>query len=342
MTDPTPPGSGDEQRPGDVHAHRTPGDVAQGPRPEERWGSLSVLAQSEEDARSNRVARRPWLVGGGIVLVLTTLAVAVWLWSSPTSVLGRAVATTLEQGSAHTRVTATIGDLPLLGDVDLVVADGEVDFASGEAVLRREIIGGARTELRYVGDGVFLQVPLAEDRWVRLSEATRTTGDGVGGDHPTDVVTVAPGIGNPVAIVGLLRVLEGEPQRLRADEVNGVPVEVYEVVVDLDAARDALPDDARDLVSRLRALAGGGRLPLEVAIDDDHLIRSVRFSAEVSLPIPLSPRLDNRVVFSDFGVPVDVEAPPADRIVDLDASALTELDPLAALRQLLSVLPGLP
>jgi hypothetical protein len=275
--------------------------------------------------------RRYWIIGGVAALALLTV-VLLWFRGTPLGVVGQAVATTFDQGSARTRVSGTLGDLPLLGDVELVVAEGEVEFDSGEARLRREIFGGAATELRYVDDGVYLEIPLSDGRWIQLAES-ETSEEAV-----TDVTSVAPGLGNPIALLGLLRTLESQPREIGDEEVGATTVTVYEVIVDLDAAADLLGDDLASLVGRLRRLTGGGELPLEVAIDDDMLIRRVRFSTELPLSRFFSPRLENQIDFSDFGVPVEIEPPSAERIVSVDPSALTDLDPLAALRDLLGEL----
>ena len=325
-------------------AHSEPGPgsgASSSPEPEHGeprdWRVPSVLEQSATDARANRAIRRRWLIGGAAVIIVALLvALVLWLVRSPIGIVAGAVAATVDQGSARTNVTSTLGGVPLLGGVELAVADGEVDFSSGEAVLRRRIVGGVGTELRYDTEGVFVQVPVADDRWVRLAEGVETPQ--AAGD---DLVSVVPGIANPAAILGMLRVVDSEPRELREELVGDVPVTVYEVVVNLDTAAGMLGADAASVVTRLRRLAGGGELPLQLGIDEDGLIRSVRFTTEVQLPAPITPRLENMLTFHDFGVDVDVRPPAPEQIVDMDPGALARLDPLAALRDLLSDIPGL-
>lgn len=285
---------------------------------------------------NRRDRRRTWIIGGGVTAIVLVAVGWVWFVRSPVGLLAQAVATTLEQGSSATQVNATLRDLPLVGDIDLMVAEGEVEFTSGEARFRRNLFGGVESELRYVDEGVFLAVPFAEDRWVELASSESTVAS-----LPTDVTSVAPGLGNPLALLGLLRSLESSPTELGRDDVGGTPVTTYEVVVDLDAAAQLLGADERDVVERLGRVAGGGELPLEVAIDDDELIRRVRFTTTVPLSQVLQPRLDTEIVFTEFGVPVEVAAPAPDRIVELDPSLLAELDPLGAIRGLLERIPGL-
>lgn len=343
MTEPTEPDGPDKAgSAGNRDGAGDPPSSTPGPRAYSGYGvpvaggnePPSVLEAGRISPETRRRRRR--LMIGGAALALVVLIVAlVWFLQTPLGVVSRAVAATFEQGSARTRVSGTLGDLPLLGDVELVVAEGEVEFDSGEARLRREIFGGVATELRYVDDGVYLEIPLTDGRWVRLAESP-PSGDGI-----TDVTSVAPGLGNPIALVGLLRTLESTPREVGDDEVAGVPVTVYEVVVDLDEAADLLGEEVGDLIVRLRRLTGDGELPLEVAIDDDTLIRRVRFSTDVPLSRLFSPRLDNSIEFSDFGVPVDVAPPPDEQIVSVDPSTLDNLDPLGALRDLLDDLPVL-
>ena len=280
--------------------------------------------------------RRPWIIGGVVALIVlaVTVGLVVWFSRTPLGVLAGAVSTTLEQETSATRVDATLVGVPIVGDVNLVVATGAVDFSSGEARFEREFFGGVTTELRYVRDGVFLQVPFADDRWVALAEGAPPV-DG----FPGDVTTVAPGIANPVTLLAMIRSLESTPTEVGREQAAGVPVTLWEVVVDLDATADLLGEDAAGLIADLRRLTGGGELPLIVGIDDDGLIRTVRFTLRVPVSPTLAFDVDNAIVFTEFGVPVEVSAPPEDRIVELDASALRGLDPLGALRELLESLP---
>lgn len=299
---------------------------------------------------------RGWLIAGAITAVLVVVVLVVWLWllRTPLGVVAQAAVDTLARDTAATRVEATAGGLPLLGDVELVVAEGQVDFAAGTARFEREVIGGVATEIRYTPQGTFLQVPLTQDRWVALGGTDRPDGaatdaePGDGPDAPLDVTQVAPGLGNPIALVALLRALEETPQQAGTEQValgsNGdgdsVVVTRYRAVVDLEAAGDALTGDAADVVADLRRLTGGSRLPITVGVDDDGLIRLIRFEGTMPLVGPVVAQLETEIVFTGFDVPVDVEAPPPSRIVDVDASRLTELDPLGALRDLLGSAGG--
>lgn len=283
--------------------------------------------------------------------MVVLLALWLWLLRTPLGTLAQAAVDTLARDTAATRIDATAGGLPLVGEVALVVADGEVDFEAGTARFRRELVGGAATEIRYTSSGTYLQLPLTADRWVALDGAG-TSGDAATGPPsgdaaaPLDVTQVAPGLGNPVALIGLVRALEEPPAQSGTEPLDvgsaGTPVTVttYRAVVDLDTAGDTVTGDAATVIADLRRLTGSSRLPVTVGIDGQGLIRLVRFEGSVPLVGPVVAQLETEIVFTAFGVPVDVDPPPTDRIVDVDAARLAELDPFGALRDLLQSVPG--
>lgn len=302
---------------------------------------------------AGRTGRRAWMVGAAVVAVLLVGGVAVWLWllRTPLGVVAQAAVATLDEGTAAVRLDATAGGVPVVGALEVVVADGRVSFEEGTARFEREFLGGVTTEVRYTPSGTYLRIPLSDDRWVALgpagTDASPAATPADARDAPLDVTQVAPGIGNPVVLLALLRALEAPPEDIGPAEVpldgdtGTVRVTRYRAVIDLEAAAAALDADARDVVEDLRRLSGSPQLPVTVGIDEDGLVRLVRFDTTVPVTGPVEVDLQTQVVFTAFGVPVDVRPPPQDRIVALDASELAQLDPLTALRDLLERVPGL-
>lgn len=280
-----------------------------------------------DDARRWR-ALRPWILGGVVVLLVAVVGIW-WVARTPLGVLGRAVAGTLDAGSARVEVAATATGVPFLGELELVVADGVVEFDSGESRLERELLGGVRTELRRVDEGVFVEIPLSDARWVRVANAGDLPGAGV------DPTTIVPDLTNPVALVGIVARLDMEPTELGTRELDGRTVTDYEVILDLEAAADLVDGQAADTIARLRRFVGSPTLPLRVSLDEDLLIRELAFTADVTVPGVLTTPIETRLAFSDFGLPVDVVAPPSDQIVELDAELQRLLDPLGEIRGLL-------
>ena len=91
-----------------------------------------------------------------------------------------------------------------------------------------------------------------------------------------------------------------------ADELDGVQTTRYDAVIDLDELADELPPRLADAMRE----EVGDELPVTVWIDADDLVRRVTVETSAG-----ADRL--QVDVTDVGVPVAVEAPPADQVTML-------------------------
>jgi hypothetical protein len=143
-------------------------------------------------------------------------------------------------------------------------------------------VGGA-TFVRYAG----AEAPFADpDKpWVRLDLGV--------GDAEDDVLAII----DPVALLELLRSATVKTEHLGAERVRGVATERFRLTVDR---------------RRAEPLGGGDDGPETFAVDvwvGDGLIR--RMQAEDP------PGSSGTFEFFDFGTPVDIEAPPTDRVAEV-------------------------
>lgn len=124
--------------------------------------------------------------------------------------------------------------------------------------------------------------------------------------------------GNPLKAVDYLEGVDGMEQVGRA-RVRGVPVTHYRGVVDLHSLLDELPSDASASMKQAMEATGMTSFPMEVWIDDDGLPRRLEYS--VSFPAALgSPTTGSAKIRMDYfayGVPVDIDLPAPDEVVDL-------------------------
>ncbi|MFO8074856.1 MAG: hypothetical protein R6T85_01910 [Egibacteraceae bacterium] len=294
-------------------------------------------------------ARRPraraWAIAAGAVAALAAIAVVVVLvLDTPGARLARAVETTLDAGSARVSVTGTAADVPVLGDVRLSVADGELDFDAEAARLEREVpfldglpipgLGDVGVvELVFVEEQAWLRAPVDLDRgWVRLT--------GEPGPDERDPAATGPGVANPLAVVGLLRAVETAPEEVGEEVLDGTATTRYRVEVDLDAVGAQLGEESDDLIAALRRIHPDGQLPVDVWIDDEDYLRRIDYEGVVDLAGLAEVRLGTTIELEDFGVPVEITAPEADAELDPSLDALGDLDPLGWLEELLERVPG--
>jgi hypothetical protein len=130
---------------------------------------------------------------------------------------------------------------------------------------------------------------------------------------------------NPSSATNTLQYLRGVSEdgieEIGEEDVRGTETTHYRAEIDVDKVveqlRDAdISDDARELAEKGLEQFEGGTIPTDVWIDDDG--RARRQDVEMRLRVE-GETLDvrTRVEMFDFGVEVDVEAPPADEVVDI-------------------------
>jgi hypothetical protein len=191
--------------------------------------------------------------------------------------LSAAAGVTSRAGSA--RVTIRTGSQ---GDTPLLQLSGPVDFSDGRFQLTGKM-NGKRVELRGIGT----------DRWTRQDTA-------VGGKtwlHATDIAASDSGLGSaePSQLLDRLTHL-GTPANRRRDGDRAVWT--------LTTRGDALgmPPAAASI-------------PVEVTVeaDADGRLREVSYSYDGNA----GTRWTGTTTYSDFGTPVEVQAPPANDVVDV-------------------------
>jgi hypothetical protein len=173
---------------------------------------------------------------------------------------------------------------------------GSIDYAKdrGELamVLESEQRGkGKRMEMRgvYIGRDSYLAVPYhGKMLWQKLPDYEATG---------PDRFVPGPGGPRPDEVLDLLVKLSKDVERVGNDEIRGVSADHYRAHVD----DKALGDEAD--------LPEPKGLVIDAWIDRDGLLRRIRVPyAGTEGPVEV-------IDLYDFGVPVDVEAPPADEVV---------------------------
>ncbi len=210
-------------------------------------------------------------------------------------------------------------------------ATGVVGFhdRSGDLHMHMSIPGGGVIQMReitvwpviYMRSPLFAAVTHGKARWLKLDMAKVERANGV----DLNALTSA-GSSDPTQ---MLQTLESESDSIRnlgAATVRGVPTVHYHAVVDLDKAAANAPAALRAAVersdARLVAMLGTHRMPMDVWIGRDNLVRRVAY--RMSIPVAATGEtiaMDVQLDMFDFGVPVHVAAPPASDVMALPTSA---------------------
>jgi hypothetical protein len=111
-----------------------------------------------------------------------------------------------------------------------------------------------------------------------------------------------------------LQGLSGDVTKVGDDTVAGEHATHYRASIDYAKVAAELPNTSADVAEKLAKL---GTVPADVWIDDQDRVVKMHFSIDGSALGTGAGSTDLTMVITDFGVPVDVQAPPADETVDL-------------------------
>jgi hypothetical protein len=167
---------------------------------------------------------------------------------------------------------------------------GSIDYAQqrGELVMKGKDIPGGEGRALFIGRETYFGLDLqGKMRWQKDSY------EAIG----TDRFIPGPGGTDPNQLLGVLTKSSKEVEILGKEEIRGVLATHYR------AHLDERKLEQTDRFSR-------NELVVDAWVDDNGLVRRVRAPYDQGVTV--------RVDLFDFGVPVEVDAPPADEIVSAD------------------------
>jgi hypothetical protein len=190
-----------------------------------------------------------------------------------------------------------------------VSASGAQDHGSRRGDYHLEVSAADRSqrfEMRIVDDDVYLRVP-GEATWQRF-DAAAVGGPGSGASDPT-------------AALDYLRGVSGSVEDQGTETVRGVDTRKLHADVDVGLAAQQVRGAARGGILALQQL-GVTTIPVDVWIDDQGRLRREFATLDISNQGQQA-RMTITLELFDYGVPVDVEAPPERQVVEGDPSSLS-------------------
>ena len=242
---------------------------------------------------------------------------------------------TADAGSSRVAVTATLEGETLLGGRLDVRGQGVIDARSGRARLSLEmpspapIVAADDVRIEEVFDGstiyarggIFDRMLPPGRRWVEIDVERLLERQGVDANGLSTLTR------DPHEVLDLLRATDDEVEEVDTEEVRGVPTTQLRGAIDLGRYPDLVPPreryDAAARAAALKKLVGTSRLPVDVWVGDDGLVRRMR----QRLPpggLDGGPRLSTTVELElyDFGVDADIELPRAHDTVSFEQIGL--------------------
>jgi hypothetical protein len=183
--------------------------------------------------------------------------------------------------------------------------------------------GAGEVEMIFAGQVLYMKMPfltqlLTDPKpWIKVDlEAARR-----GGPSLTQLVQL--GQSDPTQILELLRGITRNVHDLGSEDVRGTSTTHYKMVLNLGRAAEKASENARLSVENLIQRTGALTLPADLWVD--HAGRMRKMSYRVDLPSAsghTATQTDHDTMsvameLYEFGVPVRVEPPPPDQVVDL-------------------------
>lgn len=256
----------------------------------------------------------------GRLCVVTVAAAAVLAAGCGTR---QASADALSAAVAHTAATtsrvvvSTTMSSP--GMTTTITATGEFDYAHPRGMLRMgggPALGGV--EVRYLPPRLYVKFAGAAGvafpkgkAWVEMS----LPGQAAGGSLP--FLPLGNVNASPMDLLSALTAIASKVTDLGPATIRGVAVTHYRVRVDLAKAEAHQPPQARAEFHSFASSLDSATLPVDVWVDGQARVSRIA----ISLPMPRGSgmpagfRVSEAVDYYDFGVPVQVSAPPASEVV---------------------------
>jgi hypothetical protein len=247
---------------------------------------------------------------------------------TPLAVVRAAASETTQADTARISMTMEAGGV-LPGDDPAFSAEGVVDFSARRgrftidfAKITQGLVPG---EAEYLVDGttIYFRFPPAVARELPDDKVWwRFDFDDVGKELGIDLESLASLQSNdPTAVLQFLRG-SGEVTEVGRETLRGADTTHYRATLDLARARESVPEDVREAYDQATATLGVDTLPAEIWVDEEGRMRKLTFSVDLSkakLPDGASASgvLHMTMELYDFGVRVDVAAPPADQVGEL-------------------------
>ena len=164
----------------------------------------------------------------------------------------------------------------------------------------------------YMNFGDLLGIKLGGKQWVKigLDDLQQQSGGALG-----DLADQA-GQNGPQQGLEYLQGLSGDVEKIGDDTVAGEHATHYRASIDYAKVAAELPDQsakARDKLTKL------GTVPADVWINDDDRVVKMQFAIDGSAFGSDGGTIQMTMEITDFGVPVDVQAPPDDQTVDFSS-----------------------
>jgi hypothetical protein len=195
----------------------------------------------------------------------------------------------------------------------------------------QQALGGSSLRIDEVLDHltVYMKLPSALSSklpggkpWWKINIAKAASSLGMPG---LSTLASNPAGNDPSQMLGYLRASSGHFKNLGKASVNGAETTHYSASIDFDKIPDRFPPSERNAVRQtintLKSMVHLSALPVDVWIDQHHLVRRMAFAFDEQLPSIGQMHLSMRMDFTDYGPQPAPSLPPASQVTDIGSLA---------------------
>ena len=225
------------------------------------------------------------------------------------SLIATAVSNTEDAGGAEIAFQMRM-ELPGLDQPMILTGTGVEDPKAAQAQITTEMPGMGEMEVIADGLTMYMRAGMLGDKWMKidLEQAGSSLGLDMGG-----LGQVSQGTAEQLE---LLRSVSDGVEDEGRETVRGVETTHYSTTVDVSEYPDG---------EKLIELTGQSEIPVDVWVDDDQRIRRMRW-VQVMRQGDVEVRGEMTAEYVRFGVPVDIEVPDGDDVLDATDLAVQQLE----------------
>ncbi|MFG1998904.1 hypothetical protein ACGFNU_07140 [Spirillospora sp. NPDC048911] len=181
------------------------------------------------------------------------------------------------------------------------------------ATMGGQSMPGGGIEMRLVGDAMYMKIPGLSGRnggkpWARMSLS------GMGGSY--DQLLKQAQQQNPAEQTKLF-IASKDVREVGTENVGGVPAKHYTGTVSVNEALGKLDAQTRQKMEKTYQQLGTDKIGFDMWVSDDSLPRKIISKVQTGMGA-----VNTTMLFSDYGKPVEVAAPPASEVGDFKMPGL--------------------
>lgn len=174
----------------------------------------------------------------------------------------------------------------------------------------------------YLGSPLLAGRLPAGARWIKLDIGRLSRAIGL------DLGALSGGQANPAQFLQYLKAIAGTPEPVGRELVRAVATTHYRAAVDVGKAASVLSSDGsgqlRAALAKLTAQLGTSKLPVDVWVDDQHLVRRIQIALAPAAGAQ-APHVSVTLELFEFGPTPSLKAPAQNEVFDATQAAVSGL-----------------